>query len=49
MDPTVAVVIGAERRQPQYRTADELLQGGGTTGLRLAARGPAAERRDDNC
>jgi hypothetical protein len=30
--PTVAVVIGAELRQPQCPTADELLQGG-TAGL----------------
>ena len=31
--PTVAVVIGAELRQPQCPTADELLQGG-TAGFR---------------
>ena len=31
--PTVAVVIGAELRQPQCPTAGELLQGG-TAGLR---------------
>jgi hypothetical protein len=34
MDLTVAVLIGAELCQPQYPTAGELLQRGGTAGRR---------------